>query len=57
MYFASFILNFICQDHHSAKIFPDEKPFYINIVFGAASGLSAIIFGILGDLTVSSFNI
>lgn len=40
------------KDHHSVQAFPDYEPVYINIVFGAASGVSAILFGKLGDLTV-----
>ncbi len=33
-------------------VFPDSDPVILNIIFGGSSGLSAIAFGVLGDLTV-----
>jgi len=48
--------NILCliflKDHHSEKAFPEGYHVYLNIGFGAASGFSALFFGILGDYTV-----
>lgn len=43
------------KDHHSIKVFPNDKPYYINVVFGAASGVAALVFGKIGDHTVFFF--
>lgn len=48
-----YLIPVVNIDHHSIKVFPDNNPVIINVVFGACSGVSAIIFGRLGDWTVS----
>ncbi len=45
-------LKFLKKDHHSIKAFPGHEPMIINVVFGASSGIAAILFGYLGDFTV-----
>ncbi|CAF0800646.1 unnamed protein product [Brachionus calyciflorus] len=46
-----YLIPIVNIDHHSIKAFPNDDPVYINIVFGAASGVAAIVFGKIGDLT------
>ncbi|RNA38147.1 monocarboxylate transporter 10 [Brachionus plicatilis] len=46
-----YLIPIVNIDHHSIKVFPNDKPFYINVVFGAASGVAAIVFGKIGDHT------
>jgi hypothetical protein len=36
-------------------VFPDKDPVIINVLFGIASGLSALIVGKIGDMTVTFF--
>ena len=47
-----YLIPVVNIDHHSIKAFPNSNPVIINVVFGAFSGISAIIFGKLGDFTV-----
>lgn len=48
-----YVIPVVNIDHHSISAFPDTKPVIINIIFGAFSGASGIIFGLIGDRTVS----
>lgn len=50
-----YLIPVVNIDHHSINAFPESNPVIINIVFGACSGISAIIFGKIGDMTVSTF--
>jgi len=42
------------KDHHSVKAFPDKDPVVIQLVYGVSTGLSAVLFGYLGDFTVKN---
>ena len=42
------------KDHHSEQVFPGYNPVILNICFGSASGVAAIVFGAIGDF--SKFN-
>ncbi len=40
------------KDHYSLTKFPDYNPVIINVVFSMVAGVSSMVFGRLGDLTV-----